>query len=136
MRKRFKVLQWRHDSGTIAPLVAGYLALVVMAILLGANVISAMAYSHRLQGVVDAAVVYGHDRALRAGAPNPNQLSMNIRTFLESAPSARRLDLAVINPRVRGSRSELELCAIFRYPLALGSGVVCKTASAESFLLP
>jgi hypothetical protein len=34
--------------------------------LLGANVISAMAYSHRLQGVVDAAVIFGHDRALRS----------------------------------------------------------------------
>jgi hypothetical protein len=136
MRKRFKVLRWRQDSGTIAPLVAGYLALVVMAILLGANVISAMAYSHRLQGVVDAAVIFGHDRALRAGVPNNSLLSSNIRTFLEAAPSAKRLELAVINPRVRGSRSELELCAIFRYPLALGSGVVCKSATAESFLLP
>lgn len=130
------MLRWRHDSGTIAPLVAGYLALVVMAILLGANVISAMAYSHRLQGVVDAAVVYGHDRALRAGVPSPNLLSSNVRAFLESAPSARRLELMVINPRVKGSRSELELCAIFQYPLALGSGVVCQTATAESFLLP
>lgn len=130
------MLRWRHDSGTIAPLVAGYLALVVMAILLGANVISAMAYSHRLQGVVDAAVIYGHDRALRAGVPNPNLLSSNVRAFLELAPSARRLELMVINPRVKGSRSELELCAIFQYPLALDSGVVCKSATAESFLLP
>ena len=128
--------QWRQDSGTIAPLVAGYLALVVMAILLGANVISAMAYSHRLQGLVDAAVIYGHDRALRAGIPNQALLSSNVRNFLESAPSARRLELAVVNPRVRGSRSELELCAVFDYPLALGSGVVCETAVAESFLLP
>lgn len=130
------MLRWRQDNGTIAPLVAGYLALAVMTVLLGANVVSAMAYSHRLQGLVDAAVIYGHDRALRVGVPDTALLSSNIRTFLQSAPSAKRLEIAVINSRVRGAQSELELCAVFEYPLALGSGVVCKTAVAESFLLP
>lgn len=125
-----------RDDGTIAPLVAAYLALIVMVILLSTNVVSAMAYSHRLQGVTDAAVVYGHDRSLVAGRPQLEPLRNSVNTFLQKAPSAKRLDLVVVNVGVSGERSELELCAKLQYPLSLGSGVVCRSANAQSFLLP
>jgi hypothetical protein len=130
------VLRYRQDEGTIAPLVAAYLALIVMVILLSSNVVSATAFAHRVQGVADAAVVYGHDRSLLAGIPQTGQLRDSIETFLQSAPSAKRLDIVVINVQVSGPKSELELCAQLQYPLTLGSGVVCKRASAQSFLLP
>lgn len=126
----------RQDNGTIAPLVAAYLALIVMVILLSANVVSAMAYSHRVQGVADAAVIYGHDRALVAGIPQLGTLRSQIKSFLQSAPSAKRLSMVVVNVSVSGERSELELCAELKYPLTLGSGVICRRATAQSFLLP
>lgn len=128
--------QWRHDDGTIAPLVAGYLALIVMAVLLSTNVVSAMAYSHRLQGVADAAIVFGHDRSLVAGRPQLASLRNSINTFLQTAPSAKRLNLVVVNVSTSGAKSELQLCAQLRYPLTLGSGTLCRKASAQSFLLP
>lgn len=130
------MLLWRQDNGTIAPLIAGYLALLVMVVLLSANVVAAMAFSHRVQGIADAAVVYGHDRSLIAGTPQMGALRSQINTFLETAPSAKRLEILVVNVRVRGPRSELELCAELKYPLTLGSGVVCRSATAQSFLLP
>ena len=126
----------RQDDGTIAPLVAAYLALIVMVILLSANVVSAMAYSHRVQGVADAAVVYGHDRSLLAGKPQLGPLRSSINTFLQTAPSAKRLNLVVINVSILGAKSELQLCAQLQYPLTLGSGTVCRNSSAQSFLVP
>mgnify|MGYP007070465501 CR=1 FL=1 len=125
-----------QDEGTVAPLVAAYLAFIVLVILLSSNVVSAMAYSHRLQGVTDAAVVYGHDRSLAVGQPKLEALRSSIATFLQTAPSAKRLNLVVVNVSVSGERSELELCAQLDYPLSLGSGVVCRRAVAQSFLLP
>lgn len=130
------MLRYHQDEGTIAPLVAAYLALIVMVILLSSNVVAAMAFAHRVQGVVDAAVVYGHDRSLLAGIPQTGQLRASIETFLQSAPSAKRMDIVVINVQVSGPKSELELCAQLQYLLTLGSGVVCKRSSAQSFLLP
>jgi hypothetical protein len=127
---------WRQDEGTIAPLVAASLALIVMVILLSSNVVAAMAYSHRVQGVADAAIVYGHDRSLLIGKPQIAALRSSVTNFLQTAPSAKRLDLVVVNVSVSGERSELELCALLRYPLTLGSGVVCRRAGAQSFLLP
>ena len=126
----------RQDDGTIAPLVAACLALIVMVILLSSNVVSAMAYSHRVQGVADAAIVYGHDRSLLIGKPQIATLRSSVTNFLHTAPRAKRLDLVVVNVNVSGERSELELCALLQYPLTLGSGVICRRASAQSFLLP
>lgn len=127
---------WPRDSGTIAPLIACYLALLVMVILLSSNVVSAMAFSHRVQGVADAAVVYGHDRSLLAGIPQRTTLRSQVNNFLSNAPSAKRLDIVVVNITTAGPKSELELCAQLEYPLSLGSGVVCRSATAQSFLLP
>jgi len=128
--------RWRQDSGTIAPLVAGYLALLVMVSLLSANVVTAMAFSHRVQGVVDAAVIYGHDRSLRAGIPQGQTLRTEVNRFLAAAPSAKRLSILVVNVKTAGPKSEVELCARLQFPLTLGSGVVCRSATAQSFLLP
>jgi D-arabinose 5-phosphate isomerase GutQ len=116
--------------------VAAYLALIVMVILLSSNVVAAMAYSHRVQGVADAAIVYGHDRSLLIGKPQITTLRSSVENFLQTAPSAKRLDLVVVNISVSGETSELELCAQLKYPLTLGTGVVCRKANARSFLLP
>ena len=112
------------------------MALILMVILLSANVVSAMAYSHRVQGVADAAVVYGHDRALVAGRPQIASLRSSINAFLQAAPSAKRLNLVVVNVSTSGAKSELQLCAQLKYPLTLGSGTLCRKASAQSFLVP
>lgn len=126
----------RQDEGTIAPLVAACLALLVLVVLLSSNVVAAMAYSHRVQGVADAAVVYGHDRSLVAGIPQLGSLRSSIIGFLKAAPSAKRLDVVIVNVSVSGQKSQLELCAELEYPLSLASGVICARASAQSFLLP
>jgi hypothetical protein len=129
------VRHFRQDNGTIAPLVAAYLALLVSVTLLSSNVVAAMAFAHRVQGVADAAVVYGHDRALTAGIPSQAQLRSAVEVFLQSAPSAKRLDIVALNVDANGPKSVVELCAQLQYPLTLGTGVVCKQASAQSFLL-
>ena len=107
-----------------------------MVILLSTNVVAAMAYSHRVQGVADAAVVYGHDRSLLAGKPQLTSLRSAISGFLQTAPSAKRLNLVVVNVSISGAKSELQLCAELQYPLTLGSGTVCRNANAQSFLVP
>jgi len=135
MQRRFRVRHFRQDNGTIAPLVAAYLALLVSVTLLSSNVVAAMAFAHRVQGVADAAAVYGHDRALTAGIPSQAPLRSAVEVFLQSAPSAKRLDIVALNVDANGPKSVVELCAQLQYPLTLGAGVVCKQASAQSFLL-
>jgi len=136
MPRQFRVPRWHRDEGTIAPLVAAYLALITTVVLLSSNVVAAMAFAHRVQGVADSAVVYGHDRSLLAGRPQLAELRHSVEVFLRAAPSAKRLDIVVLNVSATGARSEVELCAQLNYPLSLGSGVVCKKATAQSFLLP
>jgi hypothetical protein len=109
--------------------------LLVSVTLLSSNVVAAMAFAHRVQGVADSAVVYGHDRALTAGIPSLAPLRSAVEVFLQSAPSAKRLDIVALNVDANGPKSVVELCAQLQYPLTLGAGVVCKQASAQSFLL-
>ena len=124
------------DSGTIAPLVAGYLALVVMVFLMATNVLATLTFASRLQGLTDMAVVYAHERSLRVGRPQVAEFREQLAHYLSNAPVARDMRLEVVNVKTSGNRSTLELCAEIRFPLAPGSGVICQTASAESFLVP
>lgn len=123
------------DRGTIAPLIAGYLALLVMTFLLATNVIATMTFASRLQGVADLAAIYAHERSLRVGQPKSVEYREALAHYLANAPAAKVMAIEVINLRISVARSTLELCAVFDYPLAVGSGVICRTASAQSFLL-
>lgn len=125
-----------NDSGSIAPLVAGYLALVVMVSLMAANVTTAMALAHRVQGVADAAIIYAHERSLRVGLPVEGALKQQLAIFLESAPSAKRLTVVSSRVETRGAKSTLVLCSRFQLPLSSDPVVICKQASAESYLVP
>ena len=110
-------------------------ALSVMVGLSAANTVSAMAYANRVQGVVDLAVVYAHERSLRVGIPQAASLKTQVSNFLANAPSAKRIRVTWVSARTLGARSELEICAEFRFPLAPGKGSICKSAKAESFLV-
>ena len=124
----------KGDSGSIAPLVAGYLALILLTILGSAGVGVSMIAVNRVQAVADAAVLYAHDRAVTRGVPNQGLLLARSREFLTSAPSAKRIGIVGVQVRVAGAISELELCARVQNPLYLGAFSVCRIARAESFI--
>ena len=125
----------RGDSGSIAPLVAGYLALILLTILGSAAVGVSMIAVNRVQAVADAAVLYAHDRAVTRGAPNQGLLLSKSREFLATAPSAKRIGVVGVQARVSGAISELELCAEVQNPLNLGVISVCRIVRAESFIV-
>jgi hypothetical protein len=130
---RLRLVQ--NDDGTIAPLVAGYLALLVMVGLLASNVVAAMSFANRLQGLTDLAVIYAHERALRIGIPQQGLFQTELARFLTQAPSAKRIALHSTRVSIQGPVSTLELCARFSFPLSPGGAVICKQARAQSFLL-
>lgn len=134
MPRQFKPQHF--DSGTIAPLVAGYLALLIMVFLMASNVIATMTFASRLQGVTDLAAIYAHERSLRVGRPQGEMYREQLSQYLLNATAAKRMRIEVINLRISGARSNLELCAEFEFPLALSTAVICRSASAESFLVP
>ena len=125
----------RGDSGSIAPLVAGYLALILLTILGSAAVGVSMIAVNRVQAVADSAVLYAHDRAVTRGLPNQDLLLARSREFLASAPSAKRIGVVGVRVSVSGAISELELCAQVQNPLNLGAISVCRVARAESFIV-
>ena len=123
------------DSGSVAPLVSGYLALILLNILGSAAVGVSMIAVNRVQAVADAAVLYAHDRAVTRGIPNHELLLARSREFLATAPSAKRIGVVGVQVRVSGAISELELCAEVQNPLNLGVISVCRIARAESFIV-
>jgi hypothetical protein len=125
----------RGDSGSIAPLVAGYLALILLTILGSVAVGVGMIAVNRVQAVADATVLYAHDRAVTRGVPNQGLLLSQSREFLATAPSAKRIGVVGVQARVSGAISELELCAEVQNPLNLGVISVCRIARAESFIV-
>lgn len=125
----------RGDSGSIAPLVAGYLALILLTILGSAAVGVSMIAVNRVQAVADAVVLYAHDRAVTRGVPNHGLLLARSREFLASAPSAQRIGIVGVKVEVSGAISELELCASVQNPLNLGAISVCRISRAESFIV-
>lgn len=127
----------KSDSGSVAPLVATYLALLILAILGSSAVATALIAGNRVQGVADMAVLYAHDRAVTNGMPNKNLLVAGVDEFLRSAESARRLEILAISASVQSSESYLELCARYQNPLGVGidSAVICRSSKVESFLM-
>lgn len=125
----------KEDRGSIAPLVAGYLALILLTILGSAAVGLSMIAVNRVQAVADATVLYAHDRSITRGIPATSALRVRAQEFLAIAPSASRIGLSSMQVRVSGAISELELCARVENPLSLGAIAVCRVAKAESFVV-
>jgi len=127
----------KSDSGTIAPLIAIYLSLLVLAIIGSSAVVTALIAGNRVQGVADMAILYAHDRAVTNGVPSRSQLVEEVREFLSGAESARRLSIVAMNTNVDGDESSLELCARYQNPLGIGldSAIICRSANAKSFVI-
>lgn len=127
----------KQDRGSLSVLLAGYLALTVLLALSMAAVGLSLVAKNRIQAVADSAVLYGHDRAVKKGIPDRTKLQAAIATFLEKAPSAEALEIHSVQIQVRGTESQLQICARHTDPLgiALRSGVICRSASAKSFLV-
>jgi hypothetical protein len=126
------------EKGSIAPLIASYLAILLLASLGVSIVATAMLAGNRVQGVADYAVLYGHDRSIRAGIPQEQKLKAEVASFVSNAESAQRLEIVRLESVVEGAVSKVRLCARFRDSFGLGfdSMVICREASAKSFLIP
>jgi hypothetical protein len=125
----------RTDRGSIAPLVAGYLALILLTIFGSAAVGVSMIAINRVQAVTDAAVLFAHDRSVTRGIPSVAALGIHAQQFLASAPSAKRIEVSSLRIRVSGAITELELCAKVSNPLMLREIDVCRLSKAESFIV-
>jgi hypothetical protein len=126
-----------NDRGSIAPLIAGYLALILLAAFGAVAVGAGMIAGHRIQGVADFAVLYAHDRAVVAGIPDQSKLRIELQGFIGKAMSARSLDIALAEIIAAGEVSELRLCARYREVLfGIDSYLICKSASAKSYVVP
>lgn len=125
------------ERGSVAPLMAGYLALILLVILGSSAVGVAVLAGHRVQGVADFALLHAHDRSQTRGQPNEQELRIHLRDFLESAPSAHRLEVASAQVWVDGEKSNLRLCARYQnlFDTGFRSFLVCRTSSAQSFLV-
>lgn len=126
-----------REQGSIVILIANYLAIILLLAIGFGSVGIAILAGHRIQGVSDYAVLYGHDRSVRAGKPSAARLESEVRNFLESATSAERLDIVSAESWVEGENSFLKLCARYRdlFGLRVSSMVVCREAAAKSFLV-
>jgi hypothetical protein len=127
----------KSDSGTIAPLIAIYLALILLVVLGTSAVGVALVAKNRIQGVADSAVLFGHDRSVIRGVPEEGALGEQVEKFLESAQSAKRIQLVTARSWVQGEKSNLEICARFLNLLGVGikSGVICASSNAQSFIV-
>lgn len=125
------------DRGSVAPLIACYLALILLAafgaVAVGAGIIA----GHRIQGVADFAVLYSHDRSVVAGIPDSSALKLHLQDFLGRATSAQSLEIVVAEIAVVDEVSQLRLCARYREVLfGLDSYLICKNSRAKSYLVP
>ena len=125
-----------NDRGSLAILIAGYLALILTLFLGGYAVAIGLIAQNRIQGVVDSALLYAHDRAVTKGVPNPEKLAWAISHFLEHAPSAKQLVILSVDSAVTGVKSTIVLCARHQDPIGQYlAGRICRQANAESFLV-
>ena len=125
-----------NQRGSLAILVAGYLALLLTLFIGGSALALGLIAQNRIQGVADAAVLYAHDRAVAKGIPDRSQLSNLVANFLGNAPSAQQLQIRSVEVRVEGVTSVLLLCAEHGDPMGLFAlGQICKSSKAESFLV-
>jgi len=128
----------RLEEGTIAPLVAIYLSIILLAVIGSVAVITALIASNRVQGVAEMAILYAHDRAVIADVPSQAELSRQVALFLRAAPSAERLVIVSASAQVSADTSTLRLCARYQNPLGIGlnSAIICRESKAKSFLIP
>jgi len=126
-----------RDRGSIAPLIATYLALILLSLLGLLSIATAMLASHRVQGVADFAVLYGHDRSVIAGIPQAAKLRKQVSLFIEKAQSAKSLEITNLQTWVDDGVSHVRLCARFQdsFGLQVTSMTICRQASAKSFLI-
>ena len=127
----------QEDSGTIAPLVAIYLALIMLVLMGSASVGTALIAKNRIQGVSDFAVLYGHDQSSVRGKPVRSELQNYVDRFLTLSQSAKKLELVSRRVWVMEEISNLELCARYRnlFGIGVSSGVICAKSAAKSFLV-
>jgi len=124
------------DRGSLAILIAGYLGLLLTLFLGGFAVAIGLVAQNRIQGVTDSAVLYAHDRAVTKGIPNLEKLESSVDVFLTYAPSSQQLEVISVATEVSGVKSALTLCARHLDPIGRYlPGMICKSASAESFLV-
>ena len=125
-----------NERGSLAILVAGYLALILTLFIGGFSVAMALIAQNRIQGVVDSAILYAHDRAAVRGVPDSDKLQQAAASFLANAPSAKQLELISVETSVTDVKSTLVLCASHIEPMGKYlAGKICKVANAESFLV-
>jgi hypothetical protein len=125
-----------NERGSLAILVAGYLALILTLFIGGFSVAMALIAQNRIQGVVDSAILYAHDRAAVRGVPDSDKLQQAAASFLANAPSAKQLELISVETSVTDVKSTLVLCASHIDPMGKYlAGKICKVANAESFLV-
>ena len=128
----------RSDKGTIAPLVAIYLSIILLAAFGSVSAIAALVASNRVQGVADMAILYAHDSSVTSSIPNQAKLSYEIVLFLQRAPSAQRLIIVSAAAQVNADTSTPRMCARYQNPLGVGvdSAIICRESKAKSLLLP
>ena len=125
-----------REEGSVLPLVAGFLSIVILATLGTSAVISAEILGVRLQGIADAAVLAGHDASNQTGQPQKAELDESLQQFLANAPSTKRITLRSVSVKTTGQVSQVTLCATWSDQLqALNRkfAEVCRTAEAKSF---
>jgi len=127
----------KSDRGTIAPLIAIYLAIILLSVFGSVAVVTALVAANRVQGVAEMTVLYAHDRAVENGVPDQALLRPAAAKFLSLAPSVRKLSIIGFNTRVDFESSKLRLCARYINPLGVGvdSAIICREASARSFII-
>lgn len=124
-----------REQGSVAPLVAGYLALILITLVGSAAVGVSMIAANRVQAVADAAVLYAHDRSITRGIPDQSALKREVATFLQNAPSAKRINVVNSRAITIGAISSLELCAKVSNPLWTSHQIlICKSSRAQSFV--
>lgn len=125
------------EQGSIAILLATYLSIVLLTVIGFSSVGVAMLASHRVQGVADFAVLYGHDRAVRAGKPNVGRLKLHVEEFVRTTPASNRLEILQVEAWTSGQTSHVRICARYQdlFGLKINSMSLCREASARSFLV-
>lgn len=126
------------DRGSIAPLIASYLALILLATFGVGAVGLAMVSGNRIQGVADYALLFAHDRAILAGIPQEADLQSEVAHFLATAASAQQLKIVALEIWADGPTSHLRLCARYENLLGIGvrSSLICRQSAARSYELP
>lgn len=124
------------DQGSVLPLVSGYLALILITIFGASTVISAHLLALRIQGIADAAVLYGHDQAQTSIIAATNKLEIAVEEFLREAMSARELEVTNFATKATQDESYVVLCAKWQDPFRRFQFLsldLCREARAKSF---